>query len=117
MPKSLAKVHKKISKKRGNTTSLNENSRDAQRLRRAGARDDKLAKLSAARAKVNQPHSTLWENFVPRHVVFLLIRYSTKGSFLPASDKRDSNSSTLTGRSGFDPEVLSAPLVPMRVTI
>ncbi|MCJ1362267.1 hypothetical protein MMC16_001369 [Acarospora aff. strigata] len=56
MPKSLAKVHKKISKKRGNINSLHENSRDSQMLRRAGARDDKLAKLSAARAKVNQPY-------------------------------------------------------------
>ncbi|KAI9877458.1 MAG: hypothetical protein M1830_003842 [Pleopsidium flavum] len=56
MPKSLAKVHKKISKKRGNMSSLHENSRDSQRLRRAGARDDKLARLSTARAKINQPH-------------------------------------------------------------
>lgn len=65
MPKSLAKVHKKISKKRGNINSLNENSRDAQRLRRAGARDDKLAKLSAARIKVNQPHSMSWHSCPP----------------------------------------------------
>ncbi|MCJ1297342.1 hypothetical protein MMC08_000128 [Hypocenomyce scalaris] len=57
MPKSLAKVHKKISKKtKGNISSLHENSRDSQRLRRAGARDDKLARLSKARSKANQPH-------------------------------------------------------------
>ncbi|MCJ1483929.1 hypothetical protein MMC06_004097 [Schaereria dolodes] len=56
MPKSLAKVHKKIIKKGGNITSLHENSRDSQRLRRASARDDKLARVSAARAKVNQSY-------------------------------------------------------------
>ena len=61
MPKSLAKVHKKISKKtKGNISSLHENSRDSQRLRRAGARDDKLARLSKARSKANQPHSQCW---------------------------------------------------------
>lgn len=57
MPKNLAKLQKKISKKKGNITSLNENSRDSQRLRRAGARGEKLEKLAAARAKANQPHS------------------------------------------------------------
>ncbi len=56
MPKNLAKLQKKISKKKGNTTTLNENSRDSQRLRRAGARGEKLEKLAAARAKANQPH-------------------------------------------------------------
>ena len=56
MPKSLAKVQKKITKKKGNSNSLHENSRDAQKLRRAGARSEKLDKLAAARAKANQPH-------------------------------------------------------------
>ncbi|MCJ1471662.1 hypothetical protein MMC13_000302 [Lambiella insularis] len=56
MPKSLAKVQKKISKKGANISSLHENSRNSQLLRRASARDDKLARLSSARAKVNQPH-------------------------------------------------------------
>ncbi|MCJ1452798.1 hypothetical protein MMC28_003142 [Mycoblastus sanguinarius] len=56
MPKSLAKVQKKVAKKKGNISSLNENSRDAQRLRRAGARSEKLERLAAARAKANQPH-------------------------------------------------------------
>ncbi|KAL8941203.1 MAG: hypothetical protein Q9216_002380 [Gyalolechia sp. 2 TL-2023] len=37
MPKHLAKVQKKISKKKGAVSSLHENSRDAKRLRRAGA--------------------------------------------------------------------------------
>ena len=57
MPKSLAKVQKKISKKKGNITSLHENSRDSQRLRRAGARSDKLNRVATARAKANRPHS------------------------------------------------------------
>ena len=56
MPKSLAKVQKKIAKKKGHSNSLHENSRDAQRLRRAGARSEKLDKLAAARAKANQPY-------------------------------------------------------------
>ncbi|KAL8684063.1 MAG: hypothetical protein Q9186_000093 [Xanthomendoza sp. 1 TL-2023] len=56
MPKDLAKVQKKIHKKKGSTTSLHENSRDAQRLRRAGARSDKLEKLATARGKALQPY-------------------------------------------------------------
>ncbi|KAL2045649.1 hypothetical protein N7G274_002077 [Stereocaulon virgatum] len=56
MPKSLAKVQKKLSKKKGKISSLHENSRDAQKLRRAGARGEKLERLAAARAKANQPH-------------------------------------------------------------
>ena len=57
MPKSLAKVQKKLSKKKGKTGSLHENSRDAQKLRRAGARLEKFERLAAARAKANQPQS------------------------------------------------------------
>ncbi|KAI9772040.1 MAG: hypothetical protein M1840_001328 [Geoglossum simile] len=57
MPKNLVKAQKKIRKKRGsNANSLHENSRDAQMLRRAGARGDKLARISAARAKLNRSH-------------------------------------------------------------
>lgn len=56
MAKSLAKVQKKVAKKKGNSNSLHENSRDAQKLRRAGARSEKLDRLAAARAKANQPH-------------------------------------------------------------
>ncbi len=63
MPKNLAKLQKKISRKTGNITSLNENSRDSQRLRRAGARGEKLEKLAAARAKANQPHSMHGSSF------------------------------------------------------
>lgn len=56
MPKTLAKVQKKIAKKRGKSaSSLHENSRDAKRLRRAGARSEKLDKLAAARGRASQP--------------------------------------------------------------
>ena len=65
MAKSLSKVQKKISKKGVNITSLHENSRNSQRLRRASARDDKLARVSAARAKVNQVH----RKFMCVHIV------------------------------------------------
>lgn len=55
MPRALSKVQKHISKKRGGKpTSLHQNSRDAQRLRRAGAREEKLNKLLDAATKANQ---------------------------------------------------------------
>ncbi|RMD42321.1 hypothetical protein DV735_g2775, partial [Chaetothyriales sp. CBS 134920] len=57
MARSLQKVTKAISKKRGGkgkTNSLHQNSRDAQRLRRAGAREDKLARLLDAATRNNQ---------------------------------------------------------------
>ena len=45
-----------MKKKKGDKiTSLHENSRDAQRLRRAGARDDRVARLSSIRDKMNKP--------------------------------------------------------------
>ncbi|KAJ5820103.1 translation machinery-associated protein 16 [Penicillium riverlandense] len=56
MAKTLQKVHKKISKKRGKVDSLNENSRDAQRLRRAGARDDRLSRHAKSTLKGRQPY-------------------------------------------------------------
>ncbi|MCJ1446323.1 MAG: hypothetical protein MMC23_006828 [Stictis urceolatum] len=56
MPQAVSKITKKVSRKKGNINSLHENSRDAQRIRRASARDDKVTKLSATRAKINQPH-------------------------------------------------------------
>ena len=55
MPTNLNKVQKKIIKKKGRATALHGNSRDAQKLRRAGNRAEKLEKLSAARVKANQP--------------------------------------------------------------
>lgn len=56
MARALDKVQKKISKKRNgkNTNALHENSRDAQRLRQAGAREDKLARMASVAAKSNQ---------------------------------------------------------------
>ncbi|KAJ5161096.1 hypothetical protein N7492_006488 [Penicillium capsulatum] len=56
MPRTLQKVHKHISKKRGVVNSLHENSRDAQRLRRAGARDDRLTRHAAISLKARQPY-------------------------------------------------------------
>ena len=54
MPSKLAKVQKRVSKKKGSKiNSLHENSRDAQRLRKAGARDDRVAKSTAVREKAN----------------------------------------------------------------
>ena len=55
MPSKLKKVQKQISKKKGsNLNSLHENSRDALRLRRAEARDDRVSRVTAVRQKVNQ---------------------------------------------------------------
>jgi translation machinery-associated protein 16 len=57
MPRALSKVQKHISKKRSSKStgnSLHQNSRDAQRLRRAGAREDKVARLVDAAARANQ---------------------------------------------------------------
>lgn len=58
MPK-LSKVQKKVAKKRrDNTNSLHENSRDAMKLRRAAGRAEKLEKLAGARNKAKNPHRT-----------------------------------------------------------
>lgn len=55
MPRALHKVQKQISKKKGGKpTALHENSRDARRLRQAGAREDKIARIMNAAAKSNQ---------------------------------------------------------------
>jgi translation machinery-associated protein 16 len=55
--KSFSKVTKHIKeKKKGKLTALHEHSRDARRLQRASARDDKLAYKVAAREKANLPH-------------------------------------------------------------
>jgi translation machinery-associated protein 16 len=56
--KALSKVHKQISKKRGSKLdSLHENSRDAKRLRRASARDDKLSRAASTMMKGRQSYS------------------------------------------------------------
>ena len=59
MPLSLSKVTKKVNKKKGRISALHENSRDAQYLRRAVAREDKLARVSALKAKGNETLRTL----------------------------------------------------------
>jgi translation machinery-associated protein 16 len=59
MPQALSKVRKRVGKKKGDSTSLHENSRDAKNIRRASARDDKVTKLAVARARINQPHRRL----------------------------------------------------------
>ena len=51
MAKSLSKVHKKINKKKGAVEALHENSRDSLKLRRAGARDDRIARVTHATAR------------------------------------------------------------------
>ncbi|KAJ5153119.1 uncharacterized protein N7482_009597 [Penicillium canariense] len=61
--RSLQKVHKQISKKRGVVDSLHENSRDAQRLRRAGARDDRLSRHGAMSLKARQPYMERMQYF------------------------------------------------------
>lgn len=58
MPKvSLEKVHKQISKKRGVLNIMHENSRDAHRLRKAGARVDRLSRHSHTVNRARQPYS------------------------------------------------------------
>lgn len=57
MPRTLQKVHKQIAKKRGAVDALHEFSRDARRLRRAGARDDRLNRHTSAVLKARQPYS------------------------------------------------------------
>ncbi|KAL4926896.1 translation machinery-associated protein 16 [Aspergillus undulatus] len=57
MPKSLAKVQKHITKKRGAAIeAIHENSRDAKLLRRAGTRDDRVARISATMARGRQSY-------------------------------------------------------------
>lgn len=58
MPKNLQKVQKHIAKKRGVVEALHENSRDAKLLRRAGARNDKLARVASVMSKARQSYGT-----------------------------------------------------------
>jgi translation machinery-associated protein 16 len=63
MARALSKVQKQISKKRGGKpTALHENSRDAKRLRRAGAREEKLARLMDAAVRANQTYGKMKGN-------------------------------------------------------
>ncbi|OQD77305.1 hypothetical protein PENDEC_c003G02697 [Penicillium decumbens] len=54
--RNLQKVQKHISKKRGAIGAMHENSRDAQRLRRAGARDERLIKHNANVDQARRPY-------------------------------------------------------------
>ncbi|KAL1968208.1 hypothetical protein VTN77DRAFT_2043 [Rasamsonia byssochlamydoides] len=54
MTKNLYKVQKQISKKRGKLNALHEDSRDAKRLRRASAREDRLARVASETSKARQ---------------------------------------------------------------
>ncbi|PTU17480.1 hypothetical protein P175DRAFT_0466495 [Aspergillus ochraceoroseus IBT 24754] len=72
MPKSLQKVHKHIAKKRGVVDALHENSRDAKRLRRAGARDDRVARITAVMARGRQTYvdrMTYFQEAIPEGTV------------------------------------------------
>ncbi|TQS36183.1 hypothetical protein Golomagni_03372 [Golovinomyces magnicellulatus] len=55
MSKGLKKIQKKIACKKGKTSALHENSRDAQRLKRAQGRDEKLERVALARRKNERP--------------------------------------------------------------
>lgn len=56
MPSKLNKVQKHVHKKKGaKINALHENSRDAQRLRKAGARDERVARVTATRQQANRP--------------------------------------------------------------
>ena len=61
MPSSVTKVTKQIKKKKpGKIGALHENSRDAKRLRRANARDDKLNRVATVRARKVTPFRALF---------------------------------------------------------
>ncbi|KAF2758178.1 hypothetical protein EJ05DRAFT_379856 [Pseudovirgaria hyperparasitica] len=53
--KTFTKVQKHIAKKKGKNAALHEHSRDSHRLQRAAMRDDKVQRITSARAKQNQP--------------------------------------------------------------
>ncbi|EME40152.1 hypothetical protein DOTSEDRAFT_137967 [Dothistroma septosporum NZE10] len=56
MPSKLSKVTKRVTKKKGSKiNALHENSRDARRLRRAGARDERVANMKATKQRTNLP--------------------------------------------------------------
>lgn len=58
MPKTFQKVTKHIAKKRGAVEALHEFSRDARRLRRANAREDRVARVSANMSRARQTYGT-----------------------------------------------------------
>ena len=57
MAKSLNKIVKKVAKKKkAGANALHEKSRDAKKIRKASAREDRLSRLAAVRAKLNQTY-------------------------------------------------------------
>lgn len=64
MPKSMHKVQKHISKKKGALEAMHENSRDAKLLRRAGARDDRVARVSASMTRGRQSYGNCTPGFI-----------------------------------------------------
>ena len=82
MAKSLVKIQKKISKKKGNTTSLHEKSRDSYKLRRAAARAEKLKNQAARRVKLNEYYGILDINCLSQQ---LLTAISQQNCILPGS--------------------------------
>jgi Translation machinery-associated protein 16 len=83
MAKALHKVQKQISKKRGGkSNTLHENSRDSQRLRTAGAREDKIAKLVAAASRANQTYGVANLRYsVDRHTDSIFTKWIVSHSF------------------------------------
>ncbi|KAI9661309.1 MAG: hypothetical protein M1821_009636 [Bathelium mastoideum] len=102
MPSSVAKVTKQINRKKpGKLGALHENSRDAKRLRRANARDDKLNRV-AARVGFFQSAATehetsftftetqsLVEKFLEQDEEELMQTKATRRSGRPASARQD----------------------------
>jgi len=84
--RNLQKVQKHISKKRGAIGAMHENSRDAQRLRRAGARDERLIKHNANVDQARRPYCTELPRDLGMH---LLIFHSGPDSLLLRSCSDD----------------------------
>jgi hypothetical protein len=78
--RNLQKVSKHISKKRGAVGAMHENSRDAQRLRRAGARDERLIKHAANVDKGRRPYCM---QFSRHPITSFLTSHSGSNSLLP----------------------------------
>jgi hypothetical protein len=58
MPQSLSKVTKKITRKKGRATGLHEKSRDAAKLRKASAREERVHRVNATKARAEEGYGT-----------------------------------------------------------
>jgi Translation machinery-associated protein 16 len=58
MPQSLAKVTKKITRKKGRATGLHEKSRDAAKLRKASAREERVHRVNATKSRAEEGYGT-----------------------------------------------------------